>query len=143
MFNQSTMSNTRNYKDIEKILYIEDDPDIQRIAVVALEHVGGFCVRVASSGIEGCSLAVEFQPDLILLDVMMPGMDGLATLEKLRANAATDAIPVVLMTAKAQRQEINLYHKSGAVSVIAKPFDPMNLAEQVRAIWQHIHWSGD
>jgi len=130
-------------KELKKILYIEDDPDIQQIAVVALEQVGGFTVTVASSGMEGLVLALEFQPDLILLDVMMPGMDGLATLEKLRANAATDAIPVIFMTSKVQRREIGLYREAGAVSVIAKPFDPMRLAEQVREIWQHFECSGE
>ena len=125
-------------KELEKILYVEDDPDIQEVAVLALEQVGGFSVTLASSGTEALALAPELQPDLILLDVMMPHMGGLATLERLRASTATDSMPVAFLTAKVQGQEVELYNKAGAVAVITKPFDPMKLAEQVREIWQQI-----
>ncbi len=129
-------------KNLETILYVEDDPDIQQVALLALEYVGGFSVSLASSGSEALTLAPESQPDMILLDMMMPGMDGLATLEGLRSSQATDAIPVVFMTAKVQGQEIEHYLKAGAVGVIAKPFDPMKLAEQVREFWQQSQTSG-
>ena len=121
--------------ELKKILYVEDDLDIQVIAMIALEHVGGFTVRACSSGAEALAVAPEFQPDLILLDVMMPGMDGFATLAALRREDSTAAIPVIFMTAKVQGYEIADYHKAGALGVIAKPFDPMTLAAQIRTLW--------
>lgn len=122
--------------ELHKILYVEDDPDIQIVGVMALEQVGGFSVTLASSGTEALALASEFEPDLILLDVMMPGMDGLATLDRLRAERVTDTMPVIFMTAKVQSREVDHYLESGAVAVVPKPFDPMTLADQVREIWQ-------
>ena len=125
-------------RELNKILYVEDDLDIQVVGVLALEQVGGFSVSVASSGTEALALALEVQPDLILLDVMMPGMDGLATLERLRSDPLTSEMPVVFMTAKIQNQEVAQYHQAGAVGVIPKPFDPMNLAAQIRGIWKQL-----
>jgi two-component system, OmpR family, response regulator len=130
------------HRELKTLLYVEDDPDIQEIAVLALGHVGGFSVTVASSGPEALELATACVPDLILLDVMMPGMDGLATLERLRAAPETNSVPVIFMTAKVQDREIQSYRKAGAVGVIAKPFDPMTLAEQVREIWRAAHAVG-
>jgi len=124
---------------LQKILYVEDDPDIQMIALIALENVGGFSVSIASSGIEALTLAVKDQPDLILLDVMMPKMDGLETIRQLRANEDTSEIPVIFMTAKTQDERVMNYRTAGAAGVIQKPFDPMTLADQVRKIWQQIH----
>jgi len=124
---------------LQKILYVEDDPDIQMIALIALENVGGFTVSTASSGIEALTLAVKDQPDLILLDVMMPKMDGLETIRQLRANEDTSEIPVIFMTAKTQDERVMNYRTAGAAGVIQKPFDPMTLADQVRKIWQQIH----
>jgi CheY-like chemotaxis protein len=125
-----------SHRELKTLLYVEDDPDIQEIAVLALGHVGGFSVTVASSGAEALALAPACAPDLILLDVMMPGMDGLATLERLRAAPENNSVPVIFMTAKVQDREIQSYRKAGAIGVIAKPFDPMTLAEQVREIWR-------
>jgi two-component system OmpR family response regulator len=116
------------------ILYIEDETDIQEVARMALEEVGGFTVRVASSGKEGIALAQSVNPDLILLDVMMPGMDGPTTLRELRRLPATASIPVIFMTAKVQRHEVEQYRKMGALDVIPKPFDPMELPNTVRKI---------
>jgi two-component system, OmpR family, response regulator len=127
---------------LERLLYVEDDPDIQEIAVLALAQVGGFSVVAARSGAEALALAPECRPDLILLDVMMPGMDGLATLEALRGDPETESVPVIFMTAKVQDREIESYRRAGAVGVIAKPFDPMTLAEQVREIWRTGHLVG-
>jgi CheY-like chemotaxis protein len=91
---------------------------------------------LASSGQEALAVVSKIQPDLVLLDMMMPGMDGLTTLQGLRANSDSASIPVIFMTAKVQDQEIKHYLEAGACGVIAKPFDPMQLAEQVRTIWQ-------
>lgn len=121
--------------ELNRILYVEDEPDIQMVAKLALEMVGGFAVKICSSGQEAVSDAVAFNPDLVLLDVMMPGMDGPATLQALRGLPELNGTPVVFMTAKVQPQEVEHYKSLGAVDVIAKPFDPMTLATQVRAAW--------
>ncbi len=122
---------------LERILYVEDDTDIQTVARLALETVGGLCVKLCSSGQEAIAGAAEFAPDLILLDVMMPGMDGPTTLQRLREQASLKEVPVVFMTAKVQPAEVAHYKSLGAQDVIAKPFDPMTLADQVRAVWRH------
>ena len=124
---------------LKRILYAEDEPDIQAVAKLALEMVGGFEVLICSSGIETLAQVKGYAPELILLDVMMPGMDGPTTLKQLRADSATAAIPVIFLTAKVQPTEVAQYQALGALDVIAKPFDPMTLATQVRAIWQRHH----
>ncbi len=121
---------------LPRILYVEDEPDIQTVARMALEMVGGFEVRICSSGEEALQEAEDFVPDMILLDVMMPGMDGPSTLEALRKKPAFADTPVAFMTAKVQPAEVAHYKSLGAREVIAKPFDPMTLADQVRAIWE-------
>jgi len=120
---------------LKEILYVEDDPDIREIALLALRDVGGFSVKAAGSGQEALSMVRKSLPELILLDVMMPGLDGLATLERLRADPTTAPIPVIFMTAKVHDEDIEHYLNAGAIGVIAKPFDPMILAEHVRDIW--------
>lgn len=119
-----------------KILYVEDEPDIQTVAKLALEMIGGYTLAVCSSGAEALERAIEFKPQLLLLDVMMPGMDGPTTLKKLRELAQTAQTPAVFMTAKVQPGEVAQYKELGAIDVIPKPFDPMNLAKQVQAIWE-------
>lgn len=121
--------------ELSRILYVEDDPDIQAIAMMVLETISGFTVQACSSGKEALEKAVAFQPDLILLDVMMPGMDGPETLKGLRNFPELQSTPVVFMTAKVQPQEVQGYIALGAVGVIAKPFDPMTLAQELRDIW--------
>ena len=120
---------------LNKILLVEDDPDIQEVAVMALSDFGGFEVDVCSSGLEALERVVSIAPDIILLDVMMPGMDGPSTLKELRANPETAAIPVVFMTARSQPHEVDEYKNLGAVEVITKPFDPIGLGDAVRGIW--------
>lgn len=122
--------------ELKHILYVEDDPDIQMVAQMALEVVGGFTLRTCSSGQEAIEAAAQFSPDLVLLDVMMPHMDGPSTLAALRALPATASTPVIFMTAKVQAAEVTYYKSLGAVGVIAKPFDPMALPQQVRQLWQ-------
>lgn len=124
---------------LHRILFVEDDPDIQMIAQLALESIGGFQVCACSSGAEALARAPAFAPDLILLDVMMPAMDGPETLGRLRAMSATATTPVIFMTAKVQRHEVSQYLALGAIDVIAKPFDPMTLAAAISAIWETSH----
>ncbi len=121
---------------LSRILYVEDEPDIRAVAKLALEMVGGFTVKICESGEEALREAVSFAPDMILLDVMMPGIDGPTTLKGLREQSALASVPVAFMTAKIQPAEIVHYKSLGALDVIPKPFDPMTLASQVRAIWE-------
>ncbi len=123
-------------KSLERILYVEDDPDIQQIAVMVLKDISGFTLSACSSGSEAVAKAVAFNPDLILLDVMMPGMDGPETLRELRKFPQLTNTPAVFMTAKVQPQEVREYLSMGALAVIAKPFDPMTLASELKAIWE-------
>ena len=123
---------------LKRVLFVEDDPDIQTVARMALETVGGFTVLGCGSGAEALNAVEAFAPDLILLDVLMPGMDGLETLQSLRLLPGAAAVPVVFMTAKVQAQEVSQYREAGAVDVIAKPFDPMTLPATVRAIWRRL-----
>lgn len=120
---------------LERILYVEDEPDIQAVAKIALEVVGGFQVMICSSGADALEKVSGFAPDLILLDVMMPSMDGPTTLKHFRANPDTVSIPVIFLTAKVQPSEVTQFQSLGALDVIAKPFDPMTLSEQVTKIW--------
>ena len=120
---------------LTRILYVEDQPDIRLVAKMALEAVGGFTVMACESGAEALRCAPEARADLLLLDVMMPGMDGPALLALLREMPAIAKTPVIFMTAKVQASEVALYKGLGALEVIAKPFDPMALSEQLRRIW--------
>lgn len=124
--------------ELKKILYVEDEPDIQMIARVALENVGGFELLVCSSGAEAVEKASAFAPDLFLLDVMMPGMDGPSTLSELRKTPALANTPVMFMTAKVQPQEVEFLKSLNVADVIAKPFDPMGLANNIRESWDKI-----
>ncbi len=122
-------------KPLKKILYVEDEADIREVAVMALEMVGGFELKVCESGADAIDVASAYAPDLLLLDVMMPQMDGPATLKRLREIPQTANVPVIFMTAKVQHSEIAAYHQMGALGVIAKPFEPMTLADEIRKIW--------
>ncbi|TWI77489.1 response regulator receiver domain-containing protein [Desulfobotulus alkaliphilus] len=121
---------------LQRIAYVEDETDIQEVAKMALELVGGFSVAVFSSGQEAVEKMAAFAPQLILLDVMMPGLDGPATLKLLREQESLKDVPAIFMTAKVQTHEVSRYKELGAVSVIAKPFDPMTLADQLKGIWE-------
>ena len=116
---------------------VEDDLDIQIVARLALEAVGGYTVATCSDGRQALRMAADFAPDLILLDVMMPDMDGPTVFEKLREEAALREVPVIFMTAKAQAHEIEGYLALGALGVVSKPFDPMTLSATVAEIWEN------
>jgi CheY-like chemotaxis protein len=122
---------------LKRIMHVEDDPSIQTVARVALEAVGGFEVCTCSGGQEALDRFESFAPQLILLDVMMPTMDGPSTLRNLQQQFDLTKIPVVFMTAKVQTNEIESYKALGASDVVVKPFDPMKLSEQIQAIWSN------
>src|SRR5688572_25600816 len=124
---------------LEKVLCIEDEEDIRKIQTLALESVGGFKVLTCASGAEAIQEAPAFGPQLILLDVMMPGMDGPTTLKSLRTIAGLEETPVIFVTAKVQPDEVDYYLELGALEVISKPFDPMTLASQLLHIWELRH----
>jgi two-component system OmpR family response regulator len=124
--------------ELQRILYVEDDPDIREVACMALEVVGGFTVASCASGAEALECVLAFAPQLIVLDVMMPGLDGPGTLAALRAIPGCAAIPVVFVTAKVQPSEIADFLAMGVVDVVAKPFQPMTLADSLRSIWARL-----
>ncbi|HLZ65902.1 MAG TPA: response regulator [Aliidongia sp.] len=123
---------------LKRILLVEDDPDVQTIASMALVDIGEFELTVCSSGHEAIEQVNRIKPQMILLDVMMPGMDGPTTLEEIRRLPLSPQPPIIFMTAKVQPQERQRYLRLGAVEVIAKPFDPVSLADQLRAAWARL-----
>lgn len=125
-------------RPLSRILVVEDDPDIRTVVQLSLATVGGFTVDLCISGEEALARAEAFAPDLILLDVMMPGMDGPTTLKALRDKPGLDAVPVCFMTAKVQTPEVARYRALGAADVVPKPFDPMTLPDQLRTLWERI-----
>lgn len=124
---------------LNRVLYVEDEPDIRAVAQIALATVGKLTAKVCASGEEALREMPLFQPQLVLLDVMMPGMDGPSTLLAMRAKPELANLPVVFITAKVQPNEVAHYKSLGAVGVLSKPFDPMTLAAQIRAIWSACH----
>jgi two-component system OmpR family response regulator len=123
---------------LQRLLYVDDDPDIQIIASMALIEIGGLDLLMCSSGAEALTRYAGYAPQLLLLDVMMPGMDGPATLDALRRLPGWADTPAVFVTAKVRNQERQRYLDLGAVEVIPKPFDPMTLADQLRAVWMRL-----
>lgn len=121
---------------LTRIMLIEDEEDIRAVAEMALETLGGFDLQACASGVEALAAIEEFAPQLIILDVMMPGMDGPETLRGIRKLPGFASTPAVFMTAKVQSEEIQSYLAEGASGVIPKPFDPMTLPDRVREIWQ-------
>ncbi|GGF36291.1 response regulator [Aliidongia dinghuensis] len=130
---------TERFPPLSRILYVDDEPDIREVAKIALEVMGGFTVRACESGMSALAEAPSFKPDLILLDVMMPHMDGPETFEALRQFEALKTVPIVFFTAKAQRSEVQALLELGALDVLAKPFDPMTVAQTVSEIWMRHH----
>jgi CheY-like chemotaxis protein len=123
----------------KRILVVDNEPCIQEVAKICLETVAGWEVLTASSGQECLSMAETGQPDAILLDVMMPDMDGPTTFQKLQENPATRNIPVILLTAKIQASDRRYYNQIGIITAIAKPFNPLELAGQIANV---LGWSG-
>jgi CheY-like chemotaxis protein len=121
-----------------KVVHVDDDPDIREIARIALELVGGLEVVQFVSGQDAIEGAREAAPDILLLDVMMPGMNGEQTLAALRAYPEFAQTPAIFMTAKAQNSDVDKLIEAGAVAVIVKPFDPMTLAGELLGIWTRL-----
>ena len=114
-----------------KVLIVDDEADIRRIGELSLQSVAGWEVVLAESGAEGVEAARTHRPDLILMDMMMPEMDGLTALRLIRQDSELKEIPVIFMTAKVQRDEISVYLEAGALGVVRKPFDPMTLSSEL------------
>ena len=127
---------------LRTLLYIDDEPDIRQIVQLALGLAPGLSIHTGDSGEQALELAGALRPDLVLLDVMLPGLAGPGTLDRMRADPALARFPVVFMTAKAMPQEVTRFRELGAAGVIAKPFDPMKLADQVFALWERIPDTG-
>ncbi len=121
---------------LNRVMHVDDEADIREIARLALECVGGFTVESCATGDQALQKASVFNPEIILLDVMMPGMSGPDVLEALRASPETAQIPVIFMTAKVQVRELEALTELGAVGVIEKPFDPMMVSNLVTDIWE-------
>jgi CheY-like chemotaxis protein len=116
---------------MKRILVIDNEPYIQEVAQICLETVAGWTVDTASSGLDGLQIALQKRPDAILLDVMMPEIDGLTTFANLQDHPDTRDIPVLLLTAKVQASDLRYYADLGITNTIAKPFDPIQLAQQI------------
>ena len=121
---------------LKRILVVEDDPDIQLITRLGLEICGNYEVLVCGSGAEAVQSAAAFAPDLMLLDLMMPGMDGMATMDALRKLPGLAATPTIFLTANTQDQLRQGLLQRGALGVILKPIEPQALVDQIHAIWQ-------
>ncbi len=123
---------------LRKILYIEDQPDIQIIADYALSTISHYELKLCSSGEQALAEISAFKPDLILLDVMMPGLDGPQTLQAIRQQTDCQNTPAIFITAKLLPDEIDALMLEGAVDVLAKPFNPLTLGEQIQATWDRL-----
>jgi len=124
------------YAAPRSVVYVDDDEHIRQIASLALSLNQEISVETCDSGEAALALLPRLMPEFILLDVMMPGLDGPATLARIRANPLLSHIPVAFMTAKAMPQDSGVFQALGAVGLIAKPFDPMTLASQVSELWR-------
>jgi CheY-like chemotaxis protein len=118
---------------MRKILIVDDEDDIRAVAALCLETIAGWQVFTATSGSEGIRRALESRPDAILLDVMMPEMDGPTTFQRLQLDPHTRSIPVLLLTAKVQGADQRRFADMGVAAVLSKPFDPLTLSSQISA----------
>jgi CheY-like chemotaxis protein len=122
-------------RKIQSVLYVDDDPDICEVVKTTLRMMADLLVHTAASGQRAIELALEVLPDLVLMDIMMPGLDGPSTLNRMRGNAALAHIPVIFMTAKLLPGEVAHFLRLGAIGVIGKPFDPLTLCDELFALW--------
>lgn len=122
-------------RDLKKILYAEDERDVQTIVEISVWSTSNYEIKICDNGKLLLDCVEEYNPDLILLDVMMPEMDGITTLKNLQANKKTKNIPVIFITAKAQAHEVSFFNAKEVIGVITKPFDPMQLCSNIKEIW--------
>ena len=122
-------------RPLTSVFYVDDEPDIREVVEMALGLVPGLTVRTCPSGVQALLELPLLRPDLILLDVMMPGLDGPATLAQIRSDETLRDLPAIFMTAKALPQEVDRFMKLGAIGVISKPFDPMQLGKRIQELW--------
>jgi CheY-like chemotaxis protein len=122
-------------RPLNRICYVEDDEDIQRIVRLSLERVGKMTVEIVGDPMGALPAITAFAPDLVLLDWMMPGMDGPTLFRQMKQHDATRSLPVVFITAKASSAEMEELKTMGAAGAISKPFSPKDLPDQLRAIW--------
>ena len=122
-------------RPLNRICYVEDDEDIQRIVRMSLERVGKMTVEVVGDPTKAIEAMGEFRPDLVMLDWMMPAMDGPTLFKQMKLRPETSALPVVFITAKAAQRDLDELMKMGAAGTISKPFSPKDLPDQLRAIW--------
>ena len=120
---------------LSRIMYVDDDPDLRAIAEISLRDLSGFVVELCGGGREALNKAPDFQPELILLDVMMPGMDGIETFKRFHDLPATVLTPIVFVSSRVKSHEVDAYYALGAAGVIPKPFDPLTLGDQARRLW--------
>jgi two-component system OmpR family response regulator len=120
---------------LQTILYVDDEPDVREVVELSLGLAPQLQVHTCDSGHSALQKLPQLRPDLLLLDVMMPGLDGPATYKQMQGEPQLSGIPVIFLTAKAMPQEVERFRQLGAIGVISKPFDPMQLAEQVFALW--------
>jgi CheY-like chemotaxis protein len=123
-------------RPLQRICYVEDDEDIQRIVRMSLERVGKMTVDIVSDPLQAIERMVAFKPELVMLDWMMPGMDGPTLFRRMREVPETKSLPVVFITAKASQRDLDELRTLGAAGTISKPFSPKDLPEQLRAIWK-------
>lgn len=122
-------------RTLKRILYVDDDPDIREIVRMSLATLGSFEVETCESCEDAVGKVEAFEPDLLLLDLMMPGIDGFGTLEALRKKVSAERAPAVFVTAKVEAGDMAGYQDKGAIDVIVKPFDPVLLPGRVEEIW--------
>ena len=125
-------------RPLQRICYVEDDEDIQRIVRMSLERVGKMTVEVVTDPLKAIGVMTAFKPDLVMLDWMMPGMDGPTLFRKMKEDPQMSSMPVVFITAKAQSRDMAELMALGAVGTISKPFSPKDLPDQLRAIWKKL-----
>ena len=124
---------------LQRVLLADDEPDILEISRIALETVGGFEVLVCSSGEKLLERLSEFQPDLVVVDVLMPDMTGPEVFEEIRRRPEFDEVPVIYLTGVIQEEELEDLRKTGVADIILKPFDPMTLADRINSVWKGTH----
>lgn len=124
-------------EELQRVMCIEDDPDIRLIVEFSLATLGGYAVCMCPDGLSALAQVPNFKPDLVLLDVMMPGLNGPETLVALRLLTQMKGVPVVFMTAKAMPDEVEALLRHGATGIIVKPFDPVTLPQDIRIYWEH------